>query len=114
MSKSLEELKNEFINQASNNIDKCPECGFHSASKLEDAWDAAIKAVSEREDDTIKFIKDKIEYHKQAYSLELFPNSETIDDNSTRESISAKIGRHMCDVFLGYINEALKEFRGGK
>jgi len=49
MSNSLEELKNEFINQASNNIDKCPECGFHSLSKLEDAWDAAIKAVSERE-----------------------------------------------------------------
>lgn len=117
MSKSLEELKNELWEIYKEENPPKGQARFYYNDNCEywkDGFDAAIKAVSEREDDTIKFIKDKIEYHKQAYSLELFPNSETIDDNSTRESISAKMGRHMCDVFLGYINEALKEFRGGK
>lgn len=112
MRKSLEELKNEYIQSCDN------QSGCFLQRDLEKirakAWDTAIKAVSDVESEALKFIKEKIEYHKQAYSLELFPNSKTIDDNSTKDSISAKMGRHMCNVFLGYINEALKEFRGLK
>lgn len=131
MSKSLEELKDlfsnfdgnlqaEFIDQFPEIWDDCYDIEMGSryhrlmTSCMLAGWFAAIKAVSERENDALKFIKDKIEYHKQAYSLDLFPNSEKLDDNSTRESISAKMGRHMCDVFLCYLNEALKDYRGMK
>lgn len=89
MSKSLEELKNEFLNQASNNVDKCPECGFYSLSKLEDAWDAAIKAVSEREK---KFIKRT----EAAISFLDGINDKTIAEIEVYNSLS----------------EALKECRG--
>jgi hypothetical protein len=46
---------------------------------------------------------------KQAYGLDIFPNSEVLNDASSRDSISAKMGRHMCDVFLRFIDEAASE-----
>lgn len=57
----------------------------------------------------IRILEYKINNHKDAYSLDIFPNSEKLDENSTRDSISAKMGRHMCDCFFQYINEALEE-----
>jgi len=53
----------------------------------------------------IEQLKAKVLKHKDAYALDIFPNSERLDENSTRDSISARMGRHMCDCFLEYIAE---------
>lgn len=50
-------------------------------------------------------LKAKVIYHREAYSLDIFPNSEKLDENSTTASISARMGRHMCDCFLDYMAE---------
>lgn len=76
--------------------------------KLKEAL-AAEKAKTQK---AISKLKEKVLEHKQAYSLDIFPNSEILDDNSTRDSISAKMGRHMCDCFLKYIDELAQEGEG--
>lgn len=62
-----------------------------------------LSAIEEFE--SANSLREKIASHKLYYSLEIFPNSETLTDQSSRDSISAKMGRHMCDVFLKYIDE---------
>lgn len=54
-------------------------------------------------------LREKVIKHKEAYGTDIFPNSVKLDNNSTRDSISANMGRHMCDCFLRYMDEALKE-----
>lgn len=51
-------------------------------------------------------LEDRVKEHRQAYGLDIFPNSEKLDSRSSRESVAARMGRHMCDCFLGYIAEA--------
>ena len=58
-------------------------------------------------------LREKVMKHREHYGLDIFPNSETLDENSTRDSISAKMGRHMCDVFLEYIDESFTKAKGG-
>lgn len=57
----------------------------------------------------IQNLEKKVDYHRQHYSLDLFPNSYQITEESSRDSVSAKMGRHMCDWFREYIDQALKE-----
>lgn len=58
-------------------------------------------------------LKVKVAQHKQAYGLDIFPNSEFLDDNSSRDSVSAKMGRHMCDCFIRYIDESFAKIGAG-
>jgi hypothetical protein len=44
----------------------------------------------------IEFIKN----HREAYSLELFPNSAAIKTTSTHSDVAARVTRHTCDVIL--------------
>jgi len=62
----------------------------------------------------IEQLKAKVLKHKDAYALDIFPNSEKLDENSTRDSISARMGRHMCDCFLEYIANILSGGKDGK
>ncbi len=62
----------------------------------------------------IESLKVKVLKHKDAYALDIFPNSEKLDENSTRDSISARMGRHMCDCFLEYIANILSGGKDGK
>lgn len=41
---ALQKLRDEFLNSTATKIDKCPECGFHSIAKLEDACLSALQA----------------------------------------------------------------------
>lgn len=54
----------------------------------------------------LDLLEENVKAHREAYGLDIFPNSEKLDENSSRESISARMGRHMCDCFLKYIAEA--------
>lgn len=64
-----------------------------------------IKQVLKEINDARESLINEVLLHKDAYSLDLFPNSEVIDKLSSIDSISAKMGRHMCDCFLQYIDK---------
>lgn len=51
-----------------------------------------------------KVLKTRIEEHAKAYPTDIFP-----DDSRSPEGYGAKMGRHMCHVFLKYIEDALME-----
>lgn len=51
----------------------------------------------------------KLNIHEEAYGLDIFPNSEKIDGDSSIESVSAHMGRHMIKCFRQYIREAFEE-----
>lgn len=69
-------------------------------------------AKKTREIDELQFrefilhLKTKVVEHMEAYSLDIFPDSLSPDKNSSMESVSAYMGRHMCRCFLRYIEEA--------
>lgn len=67
-----------------------------------------FRAIIETQAKVIEKLKGKIEYHRQAYDLDIFPNSVVITPESSVDNISARMGRHMCDQFLGYIEEAIE------
>lgn len=54
-------------------------------------------------------LRERVRKHREAYGLEFFPNSETLDDRSSRDSVGAKMGRHMCDCFERYMDETQAE-----
>lgn len=58
-------------------------------------------------------LKSKVEYHKGAYATDIFPDYTLKENpNPTIDQVGGKMGRHMCDVFLRYIDEALSKHRG--
>ena len=80
----------------------------HSLAIFNAAFDAAIKLCEQRERDLVEHLKSKLDYHEQAYGLDIFPNSEKITSKSSIDEVAAQMGRHMIRVFRGYIDEALK------
>jgi hypothetical protein len=56
-------------------------------------------------------LEERVKEHRQAYGLDIFPNSEKLTAESSRESVAARMGRHMCDCFLRYIFEARASFQ---
>lgn len=69
--------------------------------------DAKVKAA-------IEGLKERVKKHREAYSLDIFVNSEALTASSSIDSISANMGRHMCDCFVRYIDEALAAFEAGR
>lgn len=55
----------------------------------------------------VEALRAKVIEHRKAYALDIFVNSEVITAGSSIDSISANMGRHMCDCFLRYIDEVL-------
>ena len=51
----------------------------------------------------------KLNIHEEAYGLDIVPNSEKIDGDSSIESVSAHMGRHMIKCFRLYIKQAFEE-----
>lgn len=73
-------------------------------------FDHSTAIHQERIKKLVEKLKAKIDFHEQAYSLDIFPDSETINERSTIDSISARMGRHMIKCFREYIHETLQEW----
>lgn len=60
----------------------------------------------------LKALKEKVKHHANAYDTDIFPDY-TLKENPSPsvDAISAKMGRHMCDCFLVYIDEAFAEIQ---
>jgi hypothetical protein len=84
--------------------------GFYDIVSTRDTIEGGIEVISvDKVRRLVGALKDKVNYHRQAYGLDIFPNSEVLTDESSRDNVAARMGRHMCDCFLQYIDESAKE-----
>jgi DNA-directed RNA polymerase subunit M/transcription elongation factor TFIIS len=97
----LEWLKQWGSFKTSEEVRIYPWCMVDVMAIMDDYLDHRHAEIEKKKSELIS----KIEYHKKHYSVEIFPNSVKLDENSTRESIAAHMGRHMCDCILKYIEE---------
>lgn len=57
-------------------------------------------------------IRKKIRKHKEYYAVDIFPDySLAKGDKPSIDQVSGKMGRHMCDIILEYVNEVESTFK---
>lgn len=100
----------------------CRSKGFTEESTQPAAWGLCIYAFlagvawaqAQEQAKAQKLVEDlklKIIKHKEYYHTDIFPDYKiNIESQPSIDRVSAKMGRHMCDRFLDYINEALAEY----
>jgi len=55
-------------------------------------------------------LREKVRRHREAYSTDVFPDySFSEGAKPSIDQVAGKMGRHMCEVFLHYIDEVEKE-----
>ncbi len=70
-----------------------------------------LTAIKEREAGLLGAIKSKVLNHKEYYHTDIFPDYRLdAGDKPSIDQVSGKMGRHMCDVFMRYADEALAEY----
>jgi hypothetical protein len=63
-------------------------------------------------DERIEILREKVRYHAKAYSTDIFKDitmEEAMEHSPFTDRCSAKMGRHMCKIFLQYIDEVFHE-----
>lgn len=63
-----------------------------------------LKSLCQRLENVLENVKSKIEYHSQAYALDIMSD----DGRKPCTTTAGRMGRHMCKVFSEYLSEALK------
>lgn len=63
-----------------------------------------LKSLCQRLENVLENVKSKIEYHSQAYALDIMSD----DGRKPCTTTAGRMGRHMCKVFGDYLSEALK------
>lgn len=130
--KRMEELAEEFLNDAQSKIDRCDECGYHSVARLEDAVKfgyTAAMADAEKEIAELESLSDRqsAQYHlmrqkhdaladiKSALSVQVLEQQIAMDklqtQLTTEREASAKLVEALEDVLTSVAIKEAPEYK---